>query len=72
MTASDQASAPPAPFLTVREVAARYRKSTSSIWSWAKASVAGFPAPVDLGPRTTRWRLEVLLAWEAARAGAVE
>lgn len=29
-----------------------------------------FPAPVKLGPSTTRWRLSDLARWEAAQASA--
>ncbi len=54
-------------FLTVGEVAARYRKSKSSIWHWASEGRLGFPRPVVLAPRTTRWKLSDLIAWEESR-----
>ena len=49
------------PYLTVREVGRRYRKSRSVIWNWSRHRTHGFPKPVKIGPRTTRWCLADLL-----------
>ncbi len=62
--------AEPQTYLTVGEVAARYRKSKSSIWHWASEGHFGFPQPVVLAPRTTRWKLSDLIAWEQSRIGS--
>jgi predicted DNA-binding transcriptional regulator AlpA len=55
---------PPSPLLTVKEVGLRYTKSESAIWSWAKSNYHGFPKPIAIAPRTTRWHLDDLIAWE--------
>jgi predicted DNA-binding transcriptional regulator AlpA len=53
----------PSVYLTVQNVATRYGVCVPTIWRWAKAT-PGFPAPVKLGPGTTRWPLETLLHYE--------
>lgn len=55
-------------FLGVKKVADRYDVSRSTVWRWVKSDPS-FPKPVVLSPGTTRWSLEDLAAWEAARAG---
>lgn len=45
----------------------RYGCSVVSIWRWRKTQ--GFPEPVVLSPGCTRWHIDDLIAWEAARGG---
>ncbi|WP_350081821.1 AlpA family phage regulatory protein [Hoeflea sp.] len=52
------------PFLTVKQVAARYAVSPSTIWRWTHENPA-FPKPVKLGSGATRWVLAELLVYEA-------
>lgn len=56
--------------MTVKQVAARYGKSVASIWSWANQNYNGFPSPVKLTAKTTRWYLDDLLSWENALRNA--
>lgn len=42
-------------FLTVRDVAARYRVSVNTVWRWTLER-EGFPKPWKLGKSCTRWR----------------
>ena len=49
-------------FLTVDQVAARYRTSTDTIYRWKRDG--DFPKAVHLGRGTTRWRLSDLAAYE--------
>lgn len=53
--------------LTVRDVARQCTVSRATIWRWVK-SANGFPQPLRLGPGTTRWRLQDVMAWQATRA----
>lgn len=62
--ASDQEQNPTPVFLTVKDVCNRYRVSASSVWSWTKSGAKGFPKPVAIGARATRWHLEDLVEWE--------
>lgn len=39
----------------------------STLWRWAKER-EDFPAPIKLGPRTTVWPLEKLVAWRDAQS----
>jgi prophage regulatory protein len=39
----------------------------STLWRWAKER-ADFPQPIVIGPRTTVWATEKLLAWRDAQA----
>jgi predicted DNA-binding transcriptional regulator AlpA len=57
-----------AAFLSDRDVAARYRVSRPTVWRWA--GNGNLPPPVKLSQGATRWRLEDLLAFEAARGAA--
>ncbi len=50
------------------EVAARFGCSRQTVWRWSRTD-PHFPAPVKLGPGTTRWRLSDLLAYEAQLEG---
>ncbi len=49
-------------YLTVEQVAERYKVSTDSIWRWKRKGE--FPAAVRVGPNCTRWRLADLTAYE--------
>lgn len=49
--------------LTVAEVAARYGVSRPTVWRWV-SSAEGFPAPVKIGPGTTRWYIDDLTAYD--------
>lgn len=57
-------------YLSIKEVAQRYRVSASTPWRWANDPATGFPKPVSLSPGCTRWRLSDLEAWEAARSAS--
>lgn len=50
-------------YLTVDEVARRFRVGRATIWRWVKTN-SDFPAPVKLSPGTTRWREDHLHAFE--------
>jgi hypothetical protein len=54
------------PFLTKKQVAARYCVGAETIDNWTRRK-AGFPTPLRLGGKAL-WRLEDLLAFEAAAA----
>ncbi|WP_018871971.1 AlpA family transcriptional regulator [Thioalkalivibrio sp. ALJ16] len=54
-------------YLSERDIARRYSIHPKTVWPWIHNQ--GFPQPIRLSPRCTRWRLEDLLAWEARRAG---
>lgn len=56
-------------FLTVQEVADRYKVFRSTVWRWV-ATVAEFPPPVRLTPGTTRWLLRDLVRFEQAQQAA--
>jgi predicted DNA-binding transcriptional regulator AlpA len=56
-------------FLSDREVADRYGVKPLTIWRWSD-KLEGFPKPVKMAGRTTRWRLDELEAWEKSRAVA--
>ena len=49
-------------YLTVEQVAERYRVSTDSIWRWRRNG--SFPSPVRVGPNCTRWRLSDMIEHE--------
>lgn len=55
---------PPAEFLSDRELAARYGVSRNTIWRWSREG--RLPEPYRLGEAVTRWRLNEVLATEAA------
>ena len=56
-------------FLTVGDVARRYRTSVNTIWRWARTRPE-FPDPVKLGSSCTRWRLSDLETFEGGLAEA--
>ena len=51
------------PWLTDREVAARYGVSRITVWRWAKAG--RLPDPHKIGPNTARWNAAELDALDA-------
>ena len=51
-------------------VQGRYPSSAATIWRWVK--LGKFPAPVQLGPQTTAWPVDVLDAWDAQRRGGAQ
>lgn len=51
-------------YLSNKQLAERYSVNRATIWRWRKTR--NFPAPVQLGPNTTRWRTVDVEAWEAA------
>lgn len=50
-------------FLTVEEVASRYKVSKDTIWRWKRDG--RFPKAVRVGPGATRWRLSELLEFDS-------
>jgi predicted DNA-binding transcriptional regulator AlpA len=56
-------------FLSDKELAARYGVIRPTVWRWV--SEGRLPAPVRLGPNTTRWRLIDIEEHEAALEPAV-
>lgn len=47
--------------LSVRRVSELCGVSIATIWRWSSSGL--FPAPVKLGPNTTRWRTNDIEAW---------
>lgn len=50
-------------FFSDKDVAKRYGVSRPTIWRWVKNNSA-FPAPIQLSPGTTRWKLSDLQTYE--------
>jgi predicted DNA-binding transcriptional regulator AlpA len=61
-------------FIRIRELASTPRRagrlpvSPATVWRWVKTG--DFPPPVRLGPQTTAWALESVLAWEQRQSTA--
>ncbi len=55
-------------FLSDRAVARRYAVSRNTVWRWVREGHDGFPPPVHLSPKCTRWSLSDLEKWEGDRA----
>ncbi len=53
-------------YLSVKEVAARFRVNVSTIWRWVQTA-ADFPQPIEFGNGTTRWSFLDLLGYENGR-----
>lgn len=51
-------------YLTVNEVAGRYKVTKDCIWRWVRAGK--FPAPVKLNG-ATRWKIDYLIKWESEK-----
>lgn len=49
-------------YLTVVQVADRYKVSTDTIWRWSREGA--LPKGLKIGPNATRWRLADLLEHE--------
>lgn len=53
-------------YLSDKQVAERYGVTRPTVWRWLKTDRT-FPKPISLSPGCTRWRLDEIEAWEAAR-----
>lgn len=51
-------------FISVRQLARRWNVGVATVWRWA--AIGQIPAPVHLGPGTTRWIQPEILAHEAS------
>ena len=56
--------------LTIREVAATVRMSVSTIHRLVR--IKEFPAPIRIGPASTRWRADELRAWLDNRSRSID
>lgn len=56
-------------YLSDKQVASRYNVTRPTVWRWVKAD-STFPKPISLSPGCTRWRLDEIESWEAARRAA--
>ena len=56
-------------FVSDKAIAERYGVTRPSVWRWLKTDPT-FPKPISLSPGCTRWRLDEIEAWEAARRAA--
>lgn len=59
-------------YLSVKQVAERYKLSVTTIWRQARNPDTPFPAPYKLLSGTTRWALADLTAYEEDVAGGQE
>ena len=51
--------------LTVREVAKIVGLGVPTVWKWVASG--GFPAPIKLSSRATRWRSDEVESWIESR-----
>lgn len=51
-----------------KRLADRFATTRQTIWRWTARDGFGFPQPVKLSERLTRWRLSDIEAWETSRA----
>lgn len=56
-------------YLSDQNLAGRYSVSRQTVWRWLKTD-STFPKPISLSPGCTRWRLDEIERWEAARRAA--
>lgn len=56
-------------YLSDQNLAGRYSVSRQTVWRWLKTDPT-FPKPISLSPGCTRWRLDEIERWEAARRAA--
>jgi prophage regulatory protein len=56
-------------YLSDQNLAGRYSVSRQTVWRWLKTDPS-FPKPLSLSPGCTRWRLDEIERWEAARRAA--
>jgi len=61
---SVQARAGETRYLTIRDVAARYKVGSSTIWRWVEQN-PNFPKPFKVSSGTTRWSEQQLVDFEA-------
>ena len=54
-------------YLSDRDLAERWNVSRCTPWDWSKSKM-GFPQPIKLSERCTRWKLSEIEAWEQAQA----
>lgn len=62
----DTDDAPSIVYVSDQMIAGRYSVSRQTVWRWLKTDRT-FPKPISLSPGCTRWRLDEIEAWEAAR-----
>lgn len=55
-------------YVSDQQLAARYNVSRSTIWRWVKRGI--LPAPEQLSPGCTRWRLELIEQRDSERVAA--
>lgn len=56
-------------YVSDQNLAGRYSVSRQTVWRWLKTDPT-FPKPISLSPGCTRWRLDEVERWEAARRAA--
>lgn len=56
-------------YVSDKQVAARYNVTRPTVWRWLKTDPT-FPKPIYLSPGCTRWKLDEIESWEAARRAA--
>lgn len=54
-------------YLKDTDLAKKFGISRASIWRWVKTN--NFPHPIKFSPCCTRWNLEDVEKWQAARDG---
>ena len=65
MTEETNLSSCAQPWLTVKELAAKYQVTEACIWKWVKSG--NLPPPRSLGPQTRRWPPEDIETFEAEK-----
>lgn len=68
---SNRSDLPPSGYVTAAWVKAHYSISNSTLYAWVAANNNGFPKPVRIGPRATRFAVEDLRRFEATLAPTV-
>lgn len=53
-------------WISAGQLAERMGVSQNTIWRWARAK--RIPAPAQLSPRCTRWRLDQIERWEREKS----
>ena len=56
--------------LTIKEIAAQFSVTDVTIRRWVK--LGKFPAPLNLGEHTTRWRLSAISEWLDEQTGSTD
>ena len=52
-------------YLLKKELATRYRVSTSTIERWVSSNI--LPLPIRLGPNRILWDIDEIIEWEKSR-----